>query len=211
MKRSQSVVRNRPKTIGTCLGEIAMKITTTVFYVWANRSPTPYKGRGAEGHKKPPGAKIRHLWPFTSLFGVISSHKVWYHWSIYCWSLFWVFTRIGLDKEYSLSKPKNKKPRKKNWKNAHAVDIKAQKTLQFENCFKKAVMNLDCMIFIILSVPQWSTWKFHTMTSVQITAEQTQFVEAVYDYSQAVRQRFSFRSNLRKLLCETNLFESKSI
>lgn len=113
MKRSQSVVRNRPKTIGTCLGEIAMKITTTVFYVWANRSPTPYKGRGAEGHKKPPGAKIRHLWPFTSLFGVISSHKVWYHWSIYCWSLFWVFTRIGLDKEYSLSKPKNKKPRKK--------------------------------------------------------------------------------------------------
>ena len=113
MKRSQSVVRNRPKTIGTCLGEIAMKITTTVFYVWANRSPTPYKGRGAEGHKKPPGAKIRHLWPFTSLFGVISSHKVWYHWSIYCWSLFGVFTRIGLDKEYSLSKPKNKKPRKK--------------------------------------------------------------------------------------------------
>lgn len=49
------------------------------------------------------------------------------------------------------------------------------------------------------------------MTSVQISVEQTQFVEAVYDYSQAVRQRFSFRSDLRKLLCETNLFESKSI
>lgn len=61
----------------------------------------------------------------------------------------WVGQRV-----FFVQTKKIKNPEKKNWKNAHAVDIEAQKTLQFENCFKKAVMNLDCMIFIILSVPQ---------------------------------------------------------